>query len=89
MPTTTTCSSCGRPLRVPDNLIGKSVKCPACGQVFTAEADWHSLERKLVKSCRPTRACAATCIFSWSSATGTCQTRPRSRAGGLRRARMR
>lgn len=28
------CPSCQRPLRVPDELIGRPVKCPECGMVF-------------------------------------------------------
>lgn len=30
------CPSCQRPLRVPDNLLGESVKCPSCEQTFVA-----------------------------------------------------
>jgi predicted Zn finger-like uncharacterized protein len=37
MQTTVPCPSCRRELRVPDSLIGKLVKCPACAQTFTAE----------------------------------------------------
>src|SRR5262249_51650459 len=36
MPTAVACSSCGKSLRVPDNLLGKRVKCPGCGTAFTA-----------------------------------------------------
>jgi hypothetical protein len=36
MQNTVPCPSCGRELRVPDDLIGKPVKCPACMQTFTA-----------------------------------------------------
>jgi predicted Zn finger-like uncharacterized protein len=36
MQNTVPCPSCGRELRVPDELIGKLVKCPACAQTFTA-----------------------------------------------------
>lgn len=38
MPILTRCSSCGRQLRVPDNLLGRLVKCPACQNTFTAQA---------------------------------------------------
>jgi predicted Zn finger-like uncharacterized protein len=31
------CPECQRKLRVPDNLIGKQVKCPTCGHTFTAD----------------------------------------------------
>jgi predicted Zn finger-like uncharacterized protein len=30
------CPSCQRALRVSDDLVGQSVKCPACGTIFTA-----------------------------------------------------
>jgi predicted Zn finger-like uncharacterized protein len=30
------CPKCDRQLRVPDDLIGQSVKCPSCGDTFTA-----------------------------------------------------
>jgi predicted Zn finger-like uncharacterized protein len=36
MPSTVHCPSCSRELRVPDELIGKKVKCPACSTTFTA-----------------------------------------------------
>jgi hypothetical protein len=41
MPTIVTCpdETCGRQLRVPDELLGKSVKCPKCGKIFTARED--------------------------------------------------
>src|SRR5437764_749206 len=31
------CPQCDRKLRVPDELLGKKVKCPTCGETFTAE----------------------------------------------------
>jgi predicted Zn finger-like uncharacterized protein len=36
MPNTIHCPSCNRELRVPDELLGKKVKCPACATTFTA-----------------------------------------------------
>lgn len=39
MPTTINCPSCSRTLRVPDELLGKNVKCPTCGTTFTASGD--------------------------------------------------
>src|SRR4051812_22466469 len=39
MPTTVICPSCRRELRVPDNLVDQRVKCPACGQTFSATAE--------------------------------------------------
>jgi predicted Zn finger-like uncharacterized protein len=32
------CPQCERKLRVPEELLGKKVKCPTCGNTFTAEA---------------------------------------------------
>ena len=34
MPVQVACPACGRQLKVPDNLIGKTVKCPGCQQPF-------------------------------------------------------
>jgi predicted Zn finger-like uncharacterized protein len=39
MPTLITCPSCSRQLRVPDELLGRRVKCPSCGETFTAATD--------------------------------------------------
>ncbi len=36
MQNTIPCPSCQRELRVPEQLIGKLVKCPACATTFTA-----------------------------------------------------
>jgi hypothetical protein len=38
MPIQLTCPACDRPLRVPDDLIGKDVKCPSCLNQFVATA---------------------------------------------------
>jgi predicted Zn finger-like uncharacterized protein len=37
MPEIIGCPECSRKLRVPDDLLGKRVKCPTCGLTFTAE----------------------------------------------------
>jgi predicted Zn finger-like uncharacterized protein len=39
MPIQINCPSCNRALRVPDELLGKNVKCPTCGTTFTASAE--------------------------------------------------
>ena len=39
MPVIVSCPECEKKLRVPDNLIGKKVKCPGCQGMFTANAD--------------------------------------------------
>jgi predicted Zn finger-like uncharacterized protein len=38
MPTLTACPSCGGQLRVPDDLLGQPVRCPACQTTFDAAA---------------------------------------------------
>jgi predicted Zn finger-like uncharacterized protein len=37
MPVLVNCPQCDRKLRVPDELLGKMVKCPTCGTTFTSE----------------------------------------------------
>ena len=32
-----TCPTCSKSLKIPDELLGKKVKCSACLAVFTAE----------------------------------------------------
>ena len=39
MPTVVNCPSCERRLRVPETLVGEWVKCPTCGETFTADPD--------------------------------------------------
>ena len=39
MPQIVTCPDCGRKLKVPDDLVGKRVKCPGCGQKFVGEVE--------------------------------------------------
>ena len=36
MSETLDCPSCHRPLRVPDDLVGRAVRCPSCNHTFTA-----------------------------------------------------
>src|SRR6266446_10250529 len=38
MPIPVTCPSCGRNLNAQDSLVGRKVKCPKCGSVFTVRA---------------------------------------------------
>jgi predicted Zn finger-like uncharacterized protein len=38
MPIKIVCPSCARQLRVPDELLGKSVRCPSCQTTFSAAA---------------------------------------------------
>src|SRR5262245_2341924 len=37
MPEIVQCPQCNRKLRVPDDLLGKKVKCPTCGTMFVGE----------------------------------------------------
>ncbi len=37
MPVIVDCRSCGHKLRITDDLLGRKVKCPACGEIFDAE----------------------------------------------------
>ncbi len=37
MPEVISCPDCERKLRVPDNMLGKKVKCPGCQTIFVAE----------------------------------------------------
>jgi hypothetical protein len=39
MPVQVACPACGRQLKVPDNLLGKTVKCPGCQQPFQTSVD--------------------------------------------------
>jgi hypothetical protein len=38
MSTIVDCPSCNRKLRVPDELLGKKVKCPTCSEIFDANS---------------------------------------------------
>ena len=67
------------PLRVTSNR----------SSVLIDEGAWQAVERKLLKSWWPSSTEAASAMASESSGTGTCQTRPRSIAGGARRFRIR
>jgi hypothetical protein len=39
MPSVINCPACERRLNVPDALVGEAVKCPTCGETFTADLD--------------------------------------------------
>ncbi len=38
MATTVVCPACSRKLRLPDDLLGKEVRCPGCKKIFATEA---------------------------------------------------
>jgi hypothetical protein len=39
MPSVINCPACERRLNVPEALVGEAVKCPTCGETFTADLD--------------------------------------------------
>ena len=39
MPEITTCPDCDKKLKVPDDLLGRKVRCPGCSVLFTAQPD--------------------------------------------------
>jgi hypothetical protein len=47
MPQIITCPDCERKLRVPENLLGKKVRCPACSVLFKATAGDTGVEDSL------------------------------------------
>jgi predicted Zn finger-like uncharacterized protein len=55
MPIESNCPGCGAKVRVPESLIGKSVKCPKCQSVFTAEAPEPGFEEVVEEEPRPRR----------------------------------
>lgn len=42
MPSVIACPSCQKQLRVPDEYIGRNVKCPGCKETFTAQVEAKS-----------------------------------------------
>jgi predicted Zn finger-like uncharacterized protein len=56
MPLQTACSSCSAKIKVKDELIGKSIRCPKCGKVFKAVAASEGVKATLPASTgsRPT-----------------------------------
>src|SRR4051812_43455720 len=49
------CPSCGTKVRVPETLLGKSVKCPKCKAIFTAENPDPGFEEVAEDEPRPRR----------------------------------
>jgi hypothetical protein len=63
MATDVDCPSCSQKLRVPDDLLGKKVKCPACKMMFLATAaglEEPAPSRPVDQEERPNRAAALT-----------------------------
>src|SRR5512135_1084239 len=53
MPRTTRCTTCGVRLNLPDNAVGKRLKCPKCGtkfQVVDSSGDMSSIRTGLSMS---------------------------------------
>jgi predicted Zn finger-like uncharacterized protein len=44
------CPKCERQLRVPDELLGESVKCPSCSETFTAALPTNGMPSKVSSS---------------------------------------
>lgn len=55
MPEQVRCPECNAPLRVPDNLLGKNVKCPKCQTTFIAEMDEPTERQNVVREPAPAR----------------------------------
>ncbi len=55
MPEQVRCPSCNAPLRVPDNLLGKNVKCPKCQTTFIAEMEEAEEPQGIVREPPPAR----------------------------------
>lgn len=56
MPEQVRCPSCNAALRVPDNLLGKNVKCPKCQTTFLAETEEPAESERIVREPRPPAA---------------------------------
>src|SRR5262249_30042364 len=59
MPTDVDCPSCSQKLRVPDDLLGKHVKCPACKTMFSASVRGLAPSQRVVNE-PPVRSSAVT-----------------------------
>jgi predicted Zn finger-like uncharacterized protein len=55
MPEQVRCPECNAPLRVPDNLRGKNVKCPKCQTTFIAEMEETEERQGIVREPPPAR----------------------------------
>ena len=56
MPSLAQCGSCKKTLRIPDHLIGKSVKCPSCQTLVKFEAEEEIYTAPVAKGERPAKA---------------------------------
>jgi hypothetical protein len=46
MPEITSCPTCDKKLKLPENLMGKTVRCPGCNVMFTAQPDAPAAPRE-------------------------------------------
>ena len=53
MPATVFCPACKRQLRLPDALMGKSVRCPICSETFTATESENALPMAALQNDAP------------------------------------
>jgi predicted Zn finger-like uncharacterized protein len=53
MPVSTACSSCAAKIKVKDELVGKSIKCPKCGKVFKVAAEGETQKIAVTAAAAP------------------------------------
>jgi predicted Zn finger-like uncharacterized protein len=58
MPEQIRCPSCDATLRVPDNLLGKNVKCPKCATTFIAEVEELAQPEGIIRERTPEASAA-------------------------------
>jgi predicted Zn finger-like uncharacterized protein len=83
MPIESNCPGCGAKVRVPESLLGKSVKCPKCQSVFTAENPEPGFEEVAEDEPRPRRRRPAP-DEEYDDRGDDYDDRPRRRRGGRR-----
>jgi predicted Zn finger-like uncharacterized protein len=76
MPDLIYCPQCERQLRVPDELRGRSVKCPTCGTIFTAPTE---TPRPLDEFCADEDEPNATATYQQDESDGEAPPRTRQR----------
>src|SRR4051812_4229952 len=80
------CPSCGTKVRVPETLLGKSVKCPKCKAVFTAQNPDPGFEEVAEDEPRPRRARRPARVEDESGVDYDEDYEPQPRRSGRRRA---
>jgi hypothetical protein len=82
MPIESHCPGCGTKVRVPETLLGKSVKCPKCQMVFTAEAPTNAGFEEVVEEERPRRSRRPEPVDDYDDEPAEDDYEPRPRRGG-------